>query len=57
MKEYPNLKVFTYSRPNKTEFTIEDNEKMIASVNSCSPEVLFIGYDSSKAGKMGIPKF
>jgi len=50
-KEYPNVKFGSYSPPYKPEFTEEDNLKMIASVNSFKPDVLFVGMTAPKQEK------
>ena len=50
-KEFPNVKVGTYSPPFKSEFTENDNLEMIAQVNSFNPTVLFIGMTAPKQEK------
>lgn len=50
-KEYPNVKVGSYSPPYKPNFTEEDNAKMIQEVNNFSPDVLFVGMTAPKQEK------
>ncbi len=50
-KEYPNIRVGSYSPPYKPEFTDDDNITMIAAVNHFNPEVLFIGMTAPKQEK------
>lgn len=56
-KEYPNLNVYTYSPPYKTEFDEEDNRKMISAVNEVEPDVLFIGMTAPKQEKWSYTHF
>jgi N-acetylglucosaminyldiphosphoundecaprenol N-acetyl-beta-D-mannosaminyltransferase len=49
--EYPNIKVETYSPPFKPAFLQEDNDKIIAAVNSFKPDVLFVGMTAPKQEK------
>jgi N-acetylglucosaminyldiphosphoundecaprenol N-acetyl-beta-D-mannosaminyltransferase len=49
--EYPSLRVGGYSPPYKTEFSDEDNLKMIKAVNDFKPDVLFIGMTAPKQEK------
>lgn len=55
--DYPNVKVETYSPPYKTEFSIEDNLKMIQKVNSFNPDVLFVGMTAPKQEKWAYSNF
>ncbi|MBR1402226.1 MAG: WecB/TagA/CpsF family glycosyltransferase [Prevotella sp.] len=48
---YPNLNVVTYSPPFKSEFTKEDDEKMIEAVNREQPDLLWIGMTAPKQEK------
>ena len=50
-KEYPNLTVATYSPPFKPEFTEEDNQKMVDTINDFNPDVVFIGMTAPKQEK------
>lgn len=50
-KDYPDVQVKTYSPPFKSEFSDEDNLKMIEAVNSFNPDVLFIGMTAPKQEK------
>jgi len=49
--EYPSLRVGGYSPPYKTEFSDEDNLKMIKAVSDFKPDVLFIGMTAPKQEK------
>lgn len=49
--EYPNLHLVTYSPPYKTEFSDEDNQKMIDFINQSSPDLLWIGMTAPKQEK------
>lgn len=50
-KEYPNIKVGTFSPPYKAQFSDEENAEMIEKVNSFIPDVLFIGMTAPKQEK------
>ncbi|CAM4143810.1 WecB/TagA/CpsF family glycosyltransferase [Zobellia nedashkovskayae] len=50
-KDYPNVKVGSYSPPFKAEFSEADNQKMIESVNNFVPDVLFVGMTAPKQEK------
>ena len=47
-KEFPNVRVDTYSPPYKEIFSEEDNALMVDAVNSLQPDVLFIGMTAPK---------
>jgi len=49
--EFPQVKVFKYSPPFKSEFSQEDNAKMVTSINISKPDVLFIGMTAPKQEK------
>lgn len=49
--EYPNVKVYSYSPPYKTEFSEQDNKQMIDAVNAVEPDVLFVGMTAPKQEK------
>lgn len=50
--EYPGIKVVgTYSPPFKTEFSDDDNNKMIAAINDACPDVLWVGMTAPKQEK------
>lgn len=55
-KEYPKVRVATYSPPYKTTFSAEENTAIINAINAFSPDVVFVGMDGPQAGKMGGPK-
>lgn len=48
---YPYLNVVTYSPPFKSEFTKEDDEKMIEAINKEQPNLLWIGMTAPKQEK------
>ena len=48
---YPNISVDTYSPPYKTEFSVEETNKMVKAVNLFKPDVLFIGMTCPKQEK------
>jgi len=50
-KDYPNVKVGSYSPPFKKEFSEMDNQKMIEAVNEFEPDVLFVGMTAPKQEK------
>ncbi|MBO6573741.1 MAG: WecB/TagA/CpsF family glycosyltransferase [Balneola sp.] len=56
-KEYPNVKIDTYSPPYKTEFSTEDSQKMIDAINKVKQDVLFIGLTAPKQEKWGYEHF
>lgn len=47
-KEYPNIRVGSYSPPYKPEFSETENSQMRQAVNSFRPDVLFIGMTAPK---------
>ncbi|WP_206598078.1 WecB/TagA/CpsF family glycosyltransferase [Sulfurovum riftiae] len=50
-REYPSVKVGSYSPPFKPEFTDEENAEIIKRVNAFGPDVLFIGMTAPKQEK------
>jgi len=50
-KEYPKIKVGSYSPPYKAEFSDEENAAMIAAVNEFKPQILFVGMTAPKQEK------
>ena len=49
---FPNITIAgVYSPPFKAEFSAADNEKMIAAINACSPDVLWVGMTAPKQEK------
>lgn len=50
-KDFPHVKVETYSPPYKTEFDEEDNRKMHEAINAFQPDVLVIGMTAPKQEK------
>lgn len=55
--EYPNVEVYTYSPPYKTEFSELDNAQMIKAVNAVQPDVLFVGMTAPKQEKWAYQHF
>ncbi len=50
-KEYPSVKVGSYSPPFKSSFSDEDDKMIISKVNAFDPDVLFIGMTAPKQEK------
>jgi len=50
-KDFPNIKVASFSPPYKNNFTDDDNQIMINQVNDFKPDVLFIGMTAPKQEK------
>ena len=50
-KEYPNVKIYTYSPPFKSEFSEMENKVMIDTVNAVQPDTLFVGMTAPKQEK------
>ncbi|MCC8426188.1 WecB/TagA/CpsF family glycosyltransferase [Mucilaginibacter sp. UR6-11] len=50
-KEYPQVKVATFSPAYKAEFNAAEDAEMIAAVNQFNPDVLFIGMTAPKQEK------
>ncbi|WP_214070561.1 WecB/TagA/CpsF family glycosyltransferase [Mucilaginibacter sp. dw_454] len=50
-KDYPKIKVGSYSPPFKAEFSDEENQGMIDAVNAFKPKVLFVGMTAPKQEK------
>jgi N-acetylglucosaminyldiphosphoundecaprenol N-acetyl-beta-D-mannosaminyltransferase len=42
-KEYPSVQVFSYSPPFRENFSDSENREMRERINSCKPDVLFVG--------------
>ena len=49
--DYPNLEIVTYSPPYKPEFSDEDNQAMIRTINEANPDLLWIGMTAPKQEK------
>ena len=50
--DFPNIQVVgVYAPLYKDEFTVEDNEKMIAAINAVNPDVLWVGMTAPKQEK------
>ena len=50
--QFPDLTVVgTFSPPFKPEFSEAENERMIAAINACSPDVLWVGMTAPKQEK------
>jgi len=49
--DYPNVTVKYYSPPFRKEFSDEESAKMINEINSCEPDLLFIGMTCPKQEK------
>jgi len=49
--KFPNIRVGTFSPPFATEFTPDQNKKMLEAVNAFRPDVLFVGMTAPKQEK------
>lgn len=56
-RDYPKVKVQTYSPPYKPEFSNDDNFKMLEAINSFQPDVLMIGMTAPKQEKWAYQHF
>ena len=56
-REYPNVQIRTYSPPYKSEFSSEENIKMIEEINAVKPDVLFVGMTAPKQEKWAYTHF
>jgi N-acetylglucosaminyldiphosphoundecaprenol N-acetyl-beta-D-mannosaminyltransferase len=56
-REYPNVQIQTYSPPYKSEFSSEDNIRMIKEINAFKPDVLFVGMTAPKQEKWAYTHF
>lgn len=50
-KDYPNIRVETYSPPYKAEFSDADNNSIIKAINNANPDLLWIGLTAPKQEK------
>ena len=50
-KEFPNIKIESYSPPYKSTFSDQDNTIMLQKVNNYRPDVLFVGMTAPKQEK------
>jgi N-acetylglucosaminyldiphosphoundecaprenol N-acetyl-beta-D-mannosaminyltransferase len=50
-KDFPGIKVSSYSPPFKAKFTEDDNARMLSAVNTFKPDVLFVGMTAPKQEK------
>ena len=48
---YPDIRIETYSPPYKSEFSEEDNRRMIEAVNRAKPDLLWVGMTAPKQEK------
>jgi N-acetylglucosaminyldiphosphoundecaprenol N-acetyl-beta-D-mannosaminyltransferase len=53
-KDYPHIKIHTYSPPFKPVFSDEDNKAIVEAVNAASPDILFVGMTCPKQEKWAI---
>ena len=49
--DFPQVTVHTFSPPYKPEFSKQDNQTMVATVNNAKPDVLFVGLTAPKQEK------
>jgi N-acetylglucosaminyldiphosphoundecaprenol N-acetyl-beta-D-mannosaminyltransferase len=50
-KEYPSVKMESYSPPYNPEFSPEENEEIVNRINQFAPDVLFVGMTAPKQEK------
>ncbi len=50
-KDYPHVKIATYSPPYKAKFSDEDNNDIIQAINDVNPDLLWIGMTAPKQEK------
>jgi N-acetylglucosaminyldiphosphoundecaprenol N-acetyl-beta-D-mannosaminyltransferase len=50
-KEYPSIKMGSFSPPYKQKFSAEENEEIIDKINQFAPDVLFVGMTAPKQEK------
>lgn len=50
-KEFPNITAGFFSPPFKDEFSVEEDVKMLESINSFKPDILFVGMTCPKQEK------
>ncbi|MFD0750811.1 WecB/TagA/CpsF family glycosyltransferase [Mucilaginibacter calamicampi] len=51
---YPNIKIRSYAPPFKSDFSEEDNNKMVDVINEYEPDILFIGMTCPKQEKWSV---
>jgi N-acetylglucosaminyldiphosphoundecaprenol N-acetyl-beta-D-mannosaminyltransferase len=57
VRDFPNIKIHTYSPPYKSEFSAEDNREMLKTINTFKPDVLFIGLTAPKQERWAYKHF
>ena len=50
-KDYPHIRIVTYSPPYKTVFSPKENQAMVDAVNAASPDLLWVGMTAPKQEK------
>jgi N-acetylglucosaminyldiphosphoundecaprenol N-acetyl-beta-D-mannosaminyltransferase len=50
-KEFPNIKVGSFSPPYKPEFSVVENQEILEVVNTFQPDVLFVGMTAPRQEK------
>ncbi len=56
-KDYPGIRVHTFSPPYKTEFSEEESLSMVELINNVNPDVLFVGMTAPKQEKWTFEHF
>ena len=56
-KDFPNVKIKTYSPSYTKQFSDEENRKIVGAINSFSPDVLFVGMTAPKQEKWAFTHF
>lgn len=51
IKEFPNIRIGSYSPPFKEVFSKMDNNQMIEAINNFQPDILFVGMTAPKQEK------
>jgi N-acetylglucosaminyldiphosphoundecaprenol N-acetyl-beta-D-mannosaminyltransferase len=52
--DYPELVVETYSPPFKSDFSVDDNHRILQKINFFQPDILFVGMTCPKQEKWAI---
>jgi len=50
-RQFPSVKVATYSPPYKAEFNRADSDEMVSAINRFAPDILFVGMTAPKQEK------
>jgi N-acetylglucosaminyldiphosphoundecaprenol N-acetyl-beta-D-mannosaminyltransferase len=50
-RDYPRIEIATYSPPYKHEFSLADNDAMVAAINAFEADIVFVGMTAPKQEK------